>query len=235
MMNAMMNAPARRRLDSLTQQLPSLSSSPAASSATERAGDPHYLMQEVSAPYSALVQVGVGSGALPAGSTVVFFTTTDSVGALGLPPAQAADFGGKSAAVTTTYSGSTLASTAGADRVFCVGLGPAAAVSSEGFRSAVTAGVAALKAAKITDAYVLLPGDTPLNQARLVADLTVAAVLADYSFDIYISDQARKFHIGTLTIFSDDAGAAAAAAAAYAVAKGQCTARDLVNTRAGVP
>ena len=225
-------APARRRLSSVADQL--LATSASSASAAERAGDPHYLMQEVSAPYSALVQVGVGSGALPAGSTVMVFTTSDSVGALGLPAAQEQDFGGKSAVVTMTYSGTTLASTAGASRVVAVGVGAAAEVTSEGFRAAVTAGVAALKAARITGAYVLLPSDTPMAQSRLIADFTVAAVLADYSFDIYITDASRKFHVGTLTVFSDDPGAGAAAAAAHAVAKGQCTARDLVNTRAGV-
>jgi leucyl aminopeptidase len=170
--------------------------------------------------YSTIVSVVAASTA--SCDTTMVLVTAEALDALGLPAAQATDFGAKSGAVTTVY---------GDKRVFAVGIGPAADVTSESLRSAVTAGVKALKAAKATAADIVLPAGLSLSANRTAADVTLAAVLADYSFDIYINDEERKFHIETLSVISD---AGEAVEMAYKVAKGQCAAKDLANTRAGV-
>lgn len=178
------------------------------------------------ASYSALVTVNVSTSAELGDATAMILTTAESVGQLGLPEMQATDFGGNAGSVVVAYG-------AGAARVFAVGLGPAAKVTSEGLRSAVTAGVKAMKGAKVSEAFVLLPQDTNLASERVAADVSLAATLADYSFDIYINDEERKFHINELTLCCDGA-AGDAAVAAYHIASGQCASRDLANTRAGV-
>ena len=171
--------------------------------------------------------MGVAASADLADATAMILTTAESVSELGLSEAQAADFAGSAGSVAVAYGGA-------AARVFAVGVGPAAGVTSESLRSAVAAGVKAMKSAKITDAFVILPAGTPLAAERIAADVSTAAVLADYSFDIYINDDERKFHISELTLVSDAPGAAEAADVAYKIASGQCAARDLANTRAGV-
>ena len=183
-------------------------------------------------PYSTIMQVGAGSGPPPEGSTVVVLTTEESLDGAGLPAGQAAEFAAKSGALAIAYDVSAGVA-AGASRVIAAGLGPAAEVTSASQRSAVAAAVGALKSAEVTEAYAVLPADTGLDAARVAADATVAAVLADYSFDIYITDEERLFHLSMLTLLSD-ADIDDAVAGAFAVAQGQCTARDLANTRAGV-
>ena len=178
------------------------------------------------------MQVGAGSGPPPEGSTVVVLTTEESLDGAGLPAGQAAEFAAKSGALAIAYDVSAGVA-AGASRVIAAGLGPAAEVTSASLRSAVAAAVGALKSAEVTEAYAVLPADTGLDAARVAADATVAAVLADYSFDIYITDEERLFHLSMLTLLSD-ADIDDAVAGAFAVAQGQCTARDLANTRAGV-
>ena len=170
--------------------------------------------------YSTIVSVVTASAA--SCDTTMVLVTAEALAALGLLAAQAADFGAKAGAITTAY---------GDKRVFAVGLGPAADVTSESLRAAVTAGVKALKAAKASAADIVLPAGLSLSTNRAAADVTLAAVLADYSFDIYINDEERKFHIERLSVISD---AADAVEMAYKVAKGQCAAKDLANTRAGV-
>ena len=178
-------------------------------------------------PYSTIVSVTTAS-ACPGCDTTMVLVTAEALAsdALGMPAAQANDFGAKPGAVTTVY---------GDKRVFAVGVGPATDVTSESLRSAVTAGVKALKAAKATSACIVLPTGVTLDGlARLAADVTLAAVLADYSFDIYINDEERKFHIDSLTVITDDEHSEHAVEMAYKVAVGQCAAKDLANTRAGV-
>lgn len=183
-------------------------------------------MRVLAASYSKLVGISVTASADLADATAMILTTVEGVSELGLPEAQAADFGGSAGNVTVAYG-------AGAARVFAVGLGPAADVTSEGLRSAVAAGIKAMKGAKVSEAFILLPQDTSIASQRLAADVSMAATLADYSFDIYINDKDRKFHISELTLVCDGA-AGDAAVAAYHIAAGQCAARDLANTRAGV-
>ena len=84
-----------------------------------------------------------------------------------------------------------------------------------------------------TQTYHTLLYGVGIDSERLAVDVAMAATLADYSFDIYINDEGRKFHIDKLTLVCDG-GAGDAAVAAYHVAAGQCAARDLANTRAGV-
>lgn len=154
----------------------------------------------------------------------MMLTTAEGVAEVGLSDMQAADFAGKAGSVAIAYTPA---------RVFAVGLGPAAEVTSESLRSAVAAGVKAMKDARVSEAFVLLPKDTGIASERLAADVSMAATLADYSFDIYINDDDRKFHINELTLVCDGA-ASEAALAAYHIAAGQCATRDLANTRAGV-
>ena len=97
----------------------------------------------------------------------------------------------------------------------------------------MAAGIKAMKGAKVSEAFVLLPQGTSIASERLAADVSMAVTLADYSFDIYINDEGRKFHMNKVTLVCDGA-AGDAAAAAYHIAAGQCAARDLANTRAGV-
>eukprot|EP01048_Picozoa_sp_COSAG05_P006893 COSAG05_NODE_466_length_9533_cov_5.547806_14_plen_251_part_00 len=203
--------PAIRRLSSLHRRLP-LSHTPAG-----------FRGQETDSILSKVVDVGVTEVA-PAGCTQVVLSCTE--GSIdGMTAAQAADFGGEAGSTAIYYTN---------QAHVAAGLGPAADVTSKGVRAAVTLAIKQLKSLKVSTAALSLPSGTPLEVCRLATDATIAAVLADYNFDIYITDASRKFHLSTLTIISSEPAVADVVQQAVAIAKGQCLCRDMVNTRAGI-
>lgn len=178
--------------------------------------------QETESVLSKTVDVTVSSAGLP-GTCIVLATAESAVE--GLAGAQAEDFSAKPGATCVFYA---------PQRTVAAGLGPAAEVTSRGVRAAVAAAVKQLKAMQVGEACIQLPAGTSLSPRRVAADVAIAAVLADYNFDIYITDAARKFHISSLAIVSTDPAVVEIVPQAVAIAQGQCLARDMANTRAGI-
>ena len=173
--------------------------------------------QETTSVLSDVVTVGVAAGPTGSSATAIRLTTAEGVADAGLPTAQAADFAGKAGALCLSYGAS-------GSRVVAAGLGPAASCTSAGVRSAVAAAVSQLKKLKVSDATIELPTDTNIPLPRLAADIATAAILADYNFDIYITDAERKFHITSLTVLSADP----AVAAAVALSRAKCAMKSAV-------
>eukprot|EP01052_Picozoa_sp_SAG31_P037044 SAG31_NODE_4714_length_3012_cov_26.602815_1_plen_175_part_00 len=151
------------------------------------------------------------------GKTVVLATTAEGTASLGLAPAVAEDFKGEAGSTLLLHGD--CAAAPGATRVLLCGLGPASEMDAAKLTAAAAAAVKVLKAGKLESASVLLSG---VEDATAMSSFALGAVLADYTFDIYITDTARQFHITTLTIVSDTPGLTDAVTEAVVIAKGQC-------------
>ncbi len=139
-------------------------------------------------------------------------------------------------------------------RIVFVGLGKQRAVTVPAVRKAVAHAVDKLKALKVTAATLSVPNLAAINQGQeqkavnqgqpqhtalveVLSTMANTAVLADYSFDKYLTRTDNKsVPLASLTLLADTLPPNAAQLVREAVVIGECTnyARDLANERAEV-
>ena len=87
-------------------------------------------------------------------------------------------------------------------RTIAVGVGPDKdLLNPVGLKAAAVQAVSLLKAKRIESATIEVHASTPMQDEDVAFHLALSAVLADYSFDIYVSElDERRFHLKSLTI-----------------------------------